>query len=159
MGPLDQDIELLGSLLVLDTVELAAHLPDPVEHFDVDEAFRSDREGDDREALDPALEWFAAGSPVLVLVGVGGGVCTVAQPVVTWMGHVPQLAMTQAESVSLDAEVATLAWIKREVARVTSARKALFRTCVDCGESNPPEWMMNDGICQGCAERNHGVVF
>lgn len=34
-----------------------------------------------------------------------------------------------------------------------------FRVCTECNERNPVGWMNDDSICQGCAERNHGVVY
>jgi len=37
--------------------------------------------------------------------------------------------------------------------------KQYFQTCQECQRRNPCGWMHNDGICQGCAERNHGVVY
>ena len=33
-----------------------------------------------------------------------------------------------------------------------------FAVCSECNERNPVGWMRGDGICQSCAERNHGVV-
>ncbi|MGA9378270.1 MAG: hypothetical protein WBV73_05825 [Phormidium sp.] len=37
--------------------------------------------------------------------------------------------------------------------------KRYFQTCQEYGERNPCGWMYNKSICQGCAERNHGVVY
>jgi hypothetical protein len=34
-----------------------------------------------------------------------------------------------------------------------------FLTCDECGGRKPVGWMLNESICQGCAETNHGVVF
>ncbi len=34
-----------------------------------------------------------------------------------------------------------------------------FRRCTECGNRNPIGWMHDECICQGCAERNHGVVY
>ena len=33
-----------------------------------------------------------------------------------------------------------------------------FSRCVECSERKPVGWMHDDDTCQGCAERNHGVV-
>jgi len=34
-----------------------------------------------------------------------------------------------------------------------------FRECAECRERNPVGWMHDERICQGCAQRNHGVVY
>jgi hypothetical protein len=34
-----------------------------------------------------------------------------------------------------------------------------FKVCQECGKRKPRGWMHNDGICQSCAENNHGVVY
>ena len=31
--------------------------------------------------------------------------------------------------------------------------------CEKCAETNSPEWMHGDDICQSCAERYLGVVY
>ena len=33
-----------------------------------------------------------------------------------------------------------------------------FQVCNECGSRKPLGWMEGGGICQGCAEVNHGVV-
>lgn len=37
-------------------------------------------------------------------------------------------------------------------------RLATFRTCRFCQESTPPEWMHDEDVCQGCAEKHLGIV-
>ena len=34
-----------------------------------------------------------------------------------------------------------------------------FRTCPECGERKPLGWMLNESLCQECAQANHGVVY
>jgi hypothetical protein len=34
-----------------------------------------------------------------------------------------------------------------------------FRTCLECGERKPLGWMLNESLCQECAQANHGVVY
>ena len=34
-----------------------------------------------------------------------------------------------------------------------------FQVCNECGERKPLGWMQGGGICQGCAQVNHGVVY
>lgn len=64
-------------------------------------------------------------------------------------------------------------WHTVEILPANSSRKAVyarkqalldnkryFMVCNECGERNPIGWMcIEDGYCQGCAEKNHGVVF
>lgn len=37
-------------------------------------------------------------------------------------------------------------------------RLATYRVCQFCETSNPPEWMRDDDVCQGCAARESDVV-
>ena len=34
-----------------------------------------------------------------------------------------------------------------------------FGSCRTCGERKPRGWMHGEGLCQACAERDHGVVY
>ena len=34
-----------------------------------------------------------------------------------------------------------------------------FAVCEECQERNPVGWMLDEHICQSCAEKNHGVAF
>ena len=34
-----------------------------------------------------------------------------------------------------------------------------FLTCHECGERKPIGWMLDQSICQECAQTNHGVVY
>ena len=34
-----------------------------------------------------------------------------------------------------------------------------FRVCLECGERKPLGWMLNENLCQECAQANHGVVY
>jgi hypothetical protein len=37
-------------------------------------------------------------------------------------------------------------------------RRSRYRTCLFCARTRPPEWMSSDSTCQGCAEKQLGVV-
>jgi hypothetical protein len=34
-----------------------------------------------------------------------------------------------------------------------------FGICAECGERGPLGWMHSAEVCQGCAQKNHGVVY
>jgi len=34
-----------------------------------------------------------------------------------------------------------------------------FRVCNECGERKPLGWMLDEDICQGCAQAKHGIVY
>jgi len=77
-------------------------------------------------------------------------VCTI-----TWEGpHSPVsrwvLAGEFGEEVGADE-------VEKAVTDLLSDRQ-YFRVCRECKERNPIGWMHDKRICQGCAERNHGVV-
>jgi hypothetical protein len=40
----------------------------------------------------------------------------------------------------------------------TGPHRLEVRRCKECGKTKPPEWMHGKALCQGCAERNHGIV-
>ena len=46
-----------------------------------------------------------------------------------------------------------------EMIKAILMNEKYFKTCEECGEINPDGWMHDDKICQGCAEKNHGVVY
>ena len=34
-----------------------------------------------------------------------------------------------------------------------------FQVCNECGDKKPLGWMLDQSICQGCAQIHHGVVY
>lgn len=38
------------------------------------------------------------------------------------------------------------------------ARQSRFQACRDCGHQTAPEWMLEDGVCQSCADQQSGAV-
>ena len=48
--------------------------------------------------------------------------------------------------------------IDRQISKILRNRK-YFRVCQECGERKPVGWMHNARICQGCAEKHHGVCY
>jgi hypothetical protein len=37
-------------------------------------------------------------------------------------------------------------------------RREKYRTCGKCMETQPPEWMCGDKICDECAQKYHGII-
>lgn len=112
------------------------------------------------EALEPTKHWFEAGSPVLVLVGIAGDrEVEVALPKVTWLGHFPCLGAEPGSRYPSSRHGDLMDWMRQKVEQVVDRRLALFRTCTECAGVMPPEWMHNRSYCQGCAQRNHGVIY
>ena len=48
--------------------------------------------------------------------------------------------------------------VEKATARILEDHR-YFRVCDECGERKPVGWMLNEGICQECAQANHGVVY
>jgi hypothetical protein len=46
-----------------------------------------------------------------------------------------------------------------EMVRAILMNEKYFKTCGECGEIKPDGWMHDNKICQGCATKNHGVVY
>ncbi len=149
----------LADLLEVAPEVLGALLPAPLRSRP---PFASDSLWDEPhdEALDPSKHWFEAGSPVLVVVGIAGDrEVEVALPKVTWHGHFPVLGAEPGSRYPSGRHGDVAAWMRREVGQVVTRRLALFRTCTECDRVIPPEWMHDWSYCQGCAQRNHGVVY
>ena len=69
-----------------------------------------------------------------------------ATPISTWV-----IARTLPATAS-DSE------IENALARILE-EDGYFQVCNECGERKPLGWMHGGGICQGCAQANHGVVY
>lgn len=104
-----------------------------------------------------------AGEPGLVSVNVSQRGMMVSVFAIRWDG--PYTAVRN------DREVCSLSWqeLPDEVSQQTVIafslihaavliRRATFRICKYCNETNPPEWQHSDDVCRGCAEKHLGVV-
>lgn len=135
----------LARMLGADSRDVAAALPTPTSEIDID-----DPDG---------TRWLACGDPALVLVGIRSDEVVIAEPEVRWSGHTPVLQVRAESAVLSDPSQQTTAHLERAASAVADERLRRFHECVDCGESNPPEWMTSGRLCHGCAQRHHGVVF
>jgi hypothetical protein len=110
--------------------------------------------------LDPGKRWLVAGSPPLVLVAIAASrEVTIALPVVSWPSpHRTSLGAESEVIFAPDRDEALADRLAPAIERVIATRLASFTPCAECQSVNPPEWMHDRRICQGCAERNHGVV-
>jgi len=83
--------------------------------------------------------------------GVEVHVCTIS-----WEGsHTPVSKWVRGQELRREASKAE---IDKAVALLLEDTQ-YFRVCRECDERNPIGWMHDERICQGCAERNHGVVY
>ncbi|HBN74725.1 MAG TPA: hypothetical protein DD473_02660 [Planctomycetaceae bacterium] len=110
--------------------------------------------------LDGSLS-LIGGDPSEVIVRLSGNKITVSEFRVRWDGpHTPTVhprLVTAINWKSLpDFDITCLIGMAIESTRRHRIEK--YRTCLRCGETNPPEWMHGDDICQSCAERHLGVV-
>lgn len=103
------------------------------------------------------LDHLTSGYPIQVAAEATPTQLRVHHTAIVWDLHTPNLDLTPAVALDFDelsgarAEELVLA-----VDQVIERRQATFRTCRECGEIKPPEWMGHI-ICQSCAERR-GVV-
>ena len=104
---------------------------------------------------------FIGGDPPEVVVGLTETSVVVAQFAATWETpytlsarprRVGVLKWRRLPETALFNALATLIKGARE------ARRSGFRTCQHCGRNTPPEWIHSDDVCQGCAERESGIV-
>lgn len=124
-------------------------LPSHVFTIDPPEGSWTAASGDD-------LIWLAAGEPVEVLVGYSSGQVVVAAPCVRWCSQTPVICVATSESRAIDAGLER--WLSERVPVMRERRMATFVSCERCRRTTPPEWMLDDGLCQGCAQ-DDGVVF
>ncbi|HEY0777495.1 MAG TPA: hypothetical protein VGD56_05960 [Gemmatirosa sp.] len=101
------------------------------------------------------------GDPVEVLVRADPHAVHVEVPVVEWRGHAPVL--TGERRASFPREAVTRfggeAPFIEAVLAARAERVARFRTCAECGERNPPEWLHSATLCSRCATARRGVVY
>jgi hypothetical protein len=104
-----------------------------------------------------------AGDPGLVTVSVDPDGIAVAVFGVRWDGpHTPVpdprplacLAWSDFRGSEAEAVVAAQLLIQAGIV----IRRAAFRRCRSCKRNMPPEWLHAEDMCQGCAERELGVV-
>lgn len=149
-----EDLAALAAALHLPAAELVEILPAPVHCHR--------RPGDERpEYLDVLLDgwWFGAGDPILVLVGVTSDKVVVAVPEVRWAGQTPVIDIGSSDVLSHEGlPEGLVAWLQDRIPAVIEIRRATFKLCERCGEETPPEWMLDDEICQSCGAAD-GVVF
>ena len=51
---------------------------------------------------------------------------------------------------------------KAEIEKATAGileNPRYFRTCAECGQRKPLGWMLNESLCQECAQTHHGIVY
>ena len=125
---------------------VASQLPQPVQ----------------RESSD-AGELLVAGEPSLVAVLVSEDGVVVSTAGKRWEGSYTLVPDYQqfgrlAWSDLPDAMAEKLEAVRTLVDLAIAVRRATFRTCRYCGRSVPPEFHHADDVCQGCAERQLGVV-
>lgn len=137
----------------VDVTRLLSILPDGVRRFDLS--------GDPRESGGDAnaVVWLAAGDPILVLVGMAVATheAVVAEPMVTWHSQSPVVTVVRDARCRLDDD-GLENWLEAEINSAKRSRQTTFRTCDRCSRDTPPEWMLDDGLCQTCSEQD-GVVF
>jgi hypothetical protein len=104
---------------------------------------------------------FTGGDPPEVIVRFTPGTVVVCEYSVTWQGpHTAVVVPITIGSViwtRLPEEGAMRA-VKALITVARNVRLSKFRVCTICDQRNPPEWMHDDEVCQGCADAEFGVV-
>ncbi|WP_421119883.1 hypothetical protein ACE2AJ_00545 [Aquihabitans daechungensis] len=142
-------LEDLAQLLRLPSGRLAAAVPFSIERIEHPPMGLPTSDG----------QWFMAGDPALVVLGVAANVVTLTVPLFVWQGHVPRLTAGETIQRPIPAAGLEVKGLGEAVSRVVEQRLSSFATCAECGETTPPEWMHDCVICQRCAAVNHGVVY
>lgn len=75
---------------------------------------------------------------------------------ITWPHpHEPKSRWHTIATLPSDADEPSIASERKKAAH----HPRYFAVCQECKKRNPIGWMLDDHICQSCAEKNHGVVF
>lgn len=106
------------------------------------------------------MEWFIAGEPAQVLIGVDRDKVLIAVPEVWWDGpSTPRMdPVPGGEVLPLPVDRERLA---DAVDAAAGRRQAVFRWCRFCRTATAPEHLFTDDppTCQGCAPGYQQVVF
>ena len=115
---------------------------------------------DQQETTDGALV-ITSGDPEEVVIRLSKEDVVVAEFAGTWITpYELQVAPIHIASMTWVAvsESAAMRLLGASISAAREARLSKFRTCTTCETSTPPEWMHGEEVCQGCAEREDGVV-
>lgn len=124
---------------------IAAQLPQPVQ----------------QDFEDDGSVLFVGGDPAEVVVELTSSTVTVAEYAVSREASA-QPAAQPIEVGSINwhsiSDEAALRLIRALISAAREAREAKFRTCVECSQTVPPEWMHDDELCRSCAANPGGLV-
>lgn len=102
------------------------------------------------------------GEPGEVVVRVGQRHVSVSIFAVVWNGpHTPVMRSQRLASLRWDRLPAALLskTLHEMIQAAQQLRRAKYRTCEYCGQTNPPEWMHDAQSCHSCATEHLGVVY
>ncbi len=100
---------------------------------------------------------YVGGDPGEVVVRVAPSRITVSVFGIVWEGsHTPVVSPQPLMSLHWKRLPAALltTFLHTMIEAARQLRRAKYRRCERCGETKPPEWMHDNGSCQGCAERS-----
>lgn len=108
-------------------------------------------------ALDEQTDWFVAGDPALVMLGLRGADAVVARPVGEWLHGTHGLAYLPGVVAVVDAQHLTT--LGGQVDAVVASRRRSLRMCRYCRRLVPPEHRFAQDVCHGCASAWFGTVY
>jgi hypothetical protein len=108
-------------------------------------------------AVDEGTDWYLAGDPALVMLGLRGADVVVARPVGEWLHGTHGLAHLPGVVAVVDAQHLTA--LGEQVEAVVASRRRSLRMCRYCRRLVPPEHRYAQDVCHDCATRWSGVVY
>lgn len=143
-------LEEVAQAMGIDPSKLSALLPGEVWSVDdPDEGMRC-------HELAIGFDWLGAGHPTAVLLGVSHAEVVVGVPIVTWDSQTPVLGVSKETRHPIGPLLEE--WLTTEILAAQAERESTYTTCGRCEQVTPPEWMLDQELCQGCAAAD-GVVF
>ena len=106
--------------------------------------------------LGQGCDWYAAGEPLQVMLGLapGSSDVLVGRPEGRWGHRGHGLSYVPSSPVAVE----RLEDLSAAVSAVCQARRRAFRWCRYCRLPTPPEYRDEPDVCMSCAERVLGVV-
>lgn len=116
----------------------------------------------DDELTDPECwgkSWYACGTPVHLLLGVGSGEVMVAAPVGRWVGHALRIE-PDGPFTFRTSDIAEQVDTLRAASRlILTASRGQMAWCPLCLELQSPWEMGDSGECYPCMSEHRGIVF
>ena len=111
------------------------------------------------ETLENGRVRLIGGDPGEVVAVLSPSSLKVSEFAVEWQSQTPVVTPVLVGEIIWNASRDPEQRLTKLIAKARSRRRRKYRTCELCGKRQPPEWMHDGSVCQGCAVEHWGVVY